>query len=388
MALTQLVDNISLARDNKEITLGVFVDLSKAFDTVNHNILLQKLSLYGINGTTLSWFQSYLSSRKQLVCWNNTSSEQKLISCGVPQGSILGPLLFLIYINDLYLTSPKAFFILFADDSNIFLSGKDEQSLIIEMNHELSKIDSWFKANKLSLNVKKSSYMLFMPYNHSVNSSLPNIHINNNTLERVTVTKFLGILIDDKLNWKNHTALVSNKVSKNIGVIRRIRHLVTRKILVNLYYTMIYPYISYCNIVWASTFKTNLNCIHLLQKRYVKMITFSNKFTSSTPLFQSLRILPISDLNNLHICIFLFQSIHKLLPACHQNVFKFNHEIHSHNTRSAGDLHPAFFRSTTAQFSIKFRGPHFWNSLPTSIRTCTNLRSFKKQSLQHLLSNL
>ena len=241
MALINLVDHITKALDNKEITLGVFLDLSKAFATVNHDILLKKLCHYGITGTNILWFKSYLSNRKQFVSWRNSHSDFRLVSCGVPQGSILGPLLFLIYINDLYLVSKKAFFILFADDSNIFLSGNDAHSLISEMNSELCKIDNWFKANKLSLNVKKSSYMMFIPRNLTHNNSLPTVHIDHNTLEKVAVTKFLGVLIDDNLTWKTHISFVSNKIGKNIGIIRGIIHLVSRKSLLNLYYTMIYP---------------------------------------------------------------------------------------------------------------------------------------------------
>ena len=218
--------------------------------------------------------------------------------------------------------------------------------------------------------------------------TLQNIQIDNYVLERVSSTKFLGVLIDENLTWKSHIALVSNKIGKNIGVIRRIRHLVARKILINLYYTMIYPYISYCNMVWASNYKTNLNCIFLLQKRFIKMITFSSKFTSSSPLFQSLRILPIFELNNFQICIFLFQSIHNLLPVTFQNLFQFNNEIHNYNTRSADDLHSTFFRTTTAQFSIKYRGPHFWNCLPRCIRDCNSFSLFRRQLMQFLLTNL
>ena len=118
------------------------------------------------------------------------------------------------------------------------------------------------------------------------------------------------------------------------------------------------------------------------------MVTFSSKFASSSPLFQSLRILPIFELNNFQICIFLFKSIHKLLPLTFQNIFQFNNEIHNYSTRSAGDLHPTFFRTTTAQFSIKYRGPHFWNCLPRHIRDCISFSMFRRQLMQFLLENL
>ena len=135
------------------------------------------------------------------------------------------------------------------------------------MNSELCKIDNWFKANKLSLNVKKSSYMMFIPRNLTHNNSLPTVHIDHNTLEKVAVTKFLGVLIDDNLTWKTHISFVSNKIGKNIGIIRRIIHLVSRKILLNLYYTMIYPYFPYCNVVWCMAYKTTLNSLVIIQKR-------------------------------------------------------------------------------------------------------------------------
>ena len=151
---------------------------------------------------------------------------------------------------------------------------------------------------------------------------------------------------------------------------------------------MIYPYISYCNMVWASNYISTLNCIFILQKRFIKMITFSNKFTSSTPLFQSLKILPIHELNNLQICIFIYQSIHNLLPACFQNIFQFNNDIHNHYTRASVNLHSAFFRTTSAQFSIMFRGPHFWNNIPSHIRDHNSIKSFKKHLFTFLLTNL
>ena len=146
---------ISTALDNKELTVGVFIDLSKAFDTVDPNILLTKLQAHGVSGTELNLFKSYLFNRKQYVVWNGANSTYSHLQCGVPQGSILGPLLFLIYINDLHLISDEALFILYADDTNIFITDKDEHKLIDRMNSVLDRLDNWFKFNKLSLNVEK-----------------------------------------------------------------------------------------------------------------------------------------------------------------------------------------------------------------------------------------
>ena len=155
MALMTLVDNISSSINNGDFTIGVFLDFSKAFDCLNHAILFKKLEFYGIRGTALSWFKSYLTDRKQFVVFNETNSDNLDISCGVPQGSILGPLLFLIYVNDIVNVSDLLLLLLYADDTNAFLSGKNIDAMIDTMNQELSKLVIWLQVNKLKLNVKK-----------------------------------------------------------------------------------------------------------------------------------------------------------------------------------------------------------------------------------------
>ena len=161
LALLYLIDKVSNALENGEFVLGLFLDFSKAFDTVNHSILFEKLEYYGIRGIPLEWFRSYLDSREQYVEYGGTKSDKDIISCGVPQGSILGPLLFLLYINDLAFVSDKLFSLLFADDSNMFISGKNINDLIDTMNIEMIKIIEWLHANKLSLNLKKKRISLY-----------------------------------------------------------------------------------------------------------------------------------------------------------------------------------------------------------------------------------
>ena len=161
LALIYLIDKISNSLENGEYVLGVFLDCSKAFNTVNHEILFEKLEMYGVRGIALNWFKSYLKNRYQYVVYNGERSDKKRITCGVPQGSILGPLLFLLYINDLANVSEKLFALLFADDSNMFLSGKNVDELVNSMNIEMEKVTDWLNVNKLSLNLKKTHYMIF-----------------------------------------------------------------------------------------------------------------------------------------------------------------------------------------------------------------------------------
>ena len=175
--------------------LCIFIDLSKAFDTVNHDILLKKLKCYGIGGTTLAWFKSYLSNRKQYIPSNSLPKEYCNILCGVPQGSILGPLLFLIYVNDLCHASSILMEIMFADDTNLFLSHKNIDILFQMMQKELQNISTWFKANKLSLNVNKTKWSLFHPSSKKrfIPDTLPALTVDNNSIKRESVTKFLGV---------------------------------------------------------------------------------------------------------------------------------------------------------------------------------------------------
>ena len=190
MALLSLTEEISRSMDNKNFTVGVFIDLAKAFDTVNHRILLDKLKYYGLRGTTNDWFKSYLENRKQFVVINKTSSNLSTITCGVPQGSILGPLLFILYFNDLNTVSDVIRTIMFADDTNLFITGKNLDEIKIQLNEKLKTISLWFQTNLLSLNVSKTSYIIFT---NGVVSSNTDLFIDDAKIDRVFETKFLGV---------------------------------------------------------------------------------------------------------------------------------------------------------------------------------------------------
>ena len=304
MAILNLVDNISNSIDKKKPCAAVFIDLSKAFDTIDHTILLKKLHRYGFRGTTLQLLKSYLSNRSQCVFYQNTFSSSKGICCGVPQGSILGPVLFLIYINDIYRCSTLLNFILFADDTTLFYSAHSWTELSNALNEALISLCNWFKCNKLSLNVSKTNFIAF----HSSRSSTINLNImiDNEQISQVLYTKFLGVEIDYCLSWKYQIKKVENKISSIIGVISRIRFKIDLKTSLMLYNSLVLPYLDYCNILWASNYKTELLKLYVLQKRAIRICTKSPRLTNSESLFKQFNILSVFKLNSLQIEKFMF----------------------------------------------------------------------------------
>ena len=214
---------------------------------MNHKILLDKLNHYGIRGNVNNWFRSNLTNRMQYVSLNDCESSRMLIKCGVPQGYILGPILFILYINHSTSVSKILRLIMFADDTNLFLSDKNVADIESRLNSELFSLTDWFQSNSLPLNVKKTSFIVF----GNRKSVDINILINNQSITQLKNTKFLGVVISSDLSWNQRISFVLNKISKTTGIVSKVRHLLPCNLTRHLYLALVQPYISYCNIVWS-----------------------------------------------------------------------------------------------------------------------------------------
>ena len=377
MALIILLENLTKALENGESAIGIFLDFQKAFDTVNHSILLDKLYIYGIRGPALSWITSYLSNRCQYVVYNGYESERKYINCGVPQGSILGPLLFLIYINDLPAVSKLFMPILFADDTNLFCTSQNVNSLIEEINRELANVYAWVQSNKLSLNIDKTIYMLFSPKCACKPSKI--IVIDGQSIMEVNETKFLGVIIDNRLKWSSHLGHISNKIPKGIGIITKVRKVFDASTLMSLYNSLILPYIMYCVHVWGSAYETHLRQLMTLQNKIVKLIAGVPRRTNADALYVKLNILPLKKLFVYNVGLFMYKYDNDMLPELFADMFTPVCNIHNYDTRKSSGYHlyVDFHGTTRSQKCIKYLGPHIWNFILTKMNPHCSIGLFK-----------
>ena len=371
LASLELVDRIYNSLDQGKAAISVFLDLSKAFDTLDHAILFQKLSFYGIGGTALNWFKSYLHNRFQYVDYNGHCSDLLPLTTGVPQGSILGPLLFIIYINDINYACNHFKAIIYADDTNLFSSicsfattvDSSQRSLSDAINKELAHIQEWLNINKLSLNVKKTKFMVFHHRQRRLNNDPVHLTLNGQPIERVRSFNFLGLNLDEHMNWNTHIQVTANKIARTIGVINRLKHYLPLEVLRYLYNALILPYFQYSVLTWG--FKQNR--LNKLQKRAVRVVSRSKYNAHTEPLFKKLNLLKLDDIFKLNILKTFFNYTNETLPKYFSDMFSAVQARHGYNTRTHGHLQVTYARTASCQDCIRHFLPRFINDTDDNI---------------------
>lgn len=374
-AVTALLEIIYKKLNEKNTSALIFIDLSRAFDTICHTILLRKLSHYGVSDIAVSWFKSYLQGRTQTTKINDTYSNSEKIDYGVPQGSILGPLLFLIYVND-FQRCHSEISIQYADDTSIIISDKQIPTLAEKCKIVLNEIYTWLNANKLSLNLSKTSYLIFSNKNDDIDLQL---ELNGIRIERTTHTKILGIIIDDKLSFKRHIDNTVNKLLKFTYILYRLKDVVPKSALLTLYNSLIYSHLLYGITAWGSASNYIIRPLILLQKRIVRTLGGARSFIDHTnPMFKNLQVLKLNDIYKLQVAVNMHKVFYRNMPTLIMESFTDNQIEHNYLTRqSPFYLSPSNYSLEGSRKSLSFKGPNLWNELNDDIKGVSLLKRFK-----------
>lgn len=366
-ALLQATEKWFKNIDHGFINGVVFADLSKAFDTVDHAILLKKLSMYGVNEILLKWFSSYLANRFQCCMVNGDRSEWKPLETGVPQGSTLGPLLFLTYINDLPNCLDFTSSDMYADDTQITALAETIDELEDILNWDIENLHTWLCANKLSANATETEFITIAS-NYRLKQFIadPKIKLGNKAIKQVSKAKLLGVLVDEKLSWDDHVnEKIIPKVLRGLRMLRELRNILSLPQLVSLYNALITPYFDYCSTVWGNCGTVLSNKLQKLQNRAAPIITTSRYEIRSTEILSTLNWCNLQTRRIQQKCTLMYKIINGISPSYLNEMFVPVNETHNHNLRNSEvNVKIPLPRSEYLKRSLAYSGAVLWNGLP------------------------
>jgi hypothetical protein len=407
--LLKLTNFVTEELNKKNYTVGIFLDLKKAFDVVPHKILIKKLKKLGINGVALRWFESYLEGRKQRVEIDGKLSDILNLNISILQGSILGPILFLCFINDLP-NCTELLCLLFADDTAGLVSGPELRPLLAKANLELQKIGMWFRANRMAVNVSKTKYIIFKPRGKKVNlEDDEGIFFNNNDiggdvdqgkiykLDRIfddnTVPqdrsyKLLGVLLDENLSFNHHINYLANKIAQSNYILSKSKNMLPKKTLRTLYFTLVHPHFLYCLPIYSCTTVTNLNKLSIMQKKAIRNICNVNRTHHTLELYKDLKILPLNELIIFTQSTLMHSIIHKYAPIIFENQWITNLDRNPNvELRNAQDLYIPTVSTDQVKRLPLIAFAKTWNSLSAN-KYHTNPALFKNLLKEEIWRNI
>ena len=362
-ALMKFTDFVQNGLSQKHNVGTIFMDLSRAFDVMNHDILKVKLEHYGFRGIFLNFIMNFVRERKYFVNVNGNNSEVRTVNIGIPQGSTLGPLLFLLYVNDMENSSTLLQFVQFADDTTIMFSCDSFNQLQLIFQTEGNKVIDWLIANKLIINLTKTQSMIF---SYKRGNPKFTVNLKNSIIEEQQTTSFLGVIIDNKLTWKAHIAHLCSKISKGIAILRLLRPSFPKHILKMIYMSLIHSYLNYCNLIWGSAENTISNPLFILQKKAIRIVDKAYFLEHTKPIFKTHKVLTLHQIYDLNCLLFAYKCINCNLFPTFKDKISHIHSIHDHNTRSK-----------IFQRSFFFYGIKLWNLIDSTLKNVNSLYRFK-----------
>lgn len=376
--ITTIKKNIDLGR----ITACVFIDLSKAFDSINHNLLLNKLEWLILPTNMMRLFKNYLKNRSQYVNLENVKSSCSIIKNGVPQGSLLGPLLFNFFINDLFEVQLNGKMIMYADDIALIYDSKDTNVLRNMIQLDLDKIQLWMNENYLKINELKTKYMIFTIKNKKINTDRLHLTINNHKLEQVNFFKYLGLWIDHKLNWDVHIQKLKEKLRGINFILYQMRFTLPRKIKFLIFHAHMMSSVRYLLPIWGFAYDNRLKEIHTLINKSIKTIKNLPMLTPTEQLYIDTKTLPLKNLIEFETILLIFKL--KLNLIRNNYFLQTARDVHSYNTRSASNFKTEFYRTSSGQNNALYKGLLMFNGLPEQLKSTSRISIFKIKLKEHL----
>lgn len=378
-AVHKVIDDVLDNINEGYLNGACFFDLTKCFDTIDHEILLRKLERYGVRGPSLNWFTDYLSNRSQVVRCNNQLSHSNMISTGVPQGSVLGPILFLIFINDLPSCLQFCTCNLFADDAEVHASGTIIDEVETQLQHDTNNMTTWFHHNRLTASAPKS-FSMMVTCNPNIDNLGLCINIDNTPLDCRASARYLGVHTDSKLKWDEHINKLCNKISPKIGLLRKLKQCLPIECLEQVYKSTIQPHIDYCITVWGFAPSKYTNQVQRLQNGAARIITGNYDWTvRGINLVSELGWQNVAQRRDYFTALQVFKGLNGMAPDYINDLFTYVRDINTRQTRNAAanNLYVPKVNKHVFKQSLQYNGAMIWNSLPDNFKTTTDLDTFK-----------
>ena len=388
-ALLEATDSWAYNIDQGNVNAVVFLDLKKAFDTVDHEILLSKLNKYGVQGTSYEWFKSYLDCRKQRCFVNGSLSGDHFLTCGIPQGTILGPLLFLIYINDLPNCLLNSVPRMYADDTHLTFASNNILNINTVLNEDLARVEKWLIANKLTLNASKTEVMLIGSRQRLSTFHNPlSLIVDGAPISQVSSTKSLGVHIDQNLSWNVHVEKLCKKIASGVGALKRARSFVPYETLRSVYMSLVQPHFDYWDSVWGNCTKALANKLQKLQNRAARILTHSNYDANADFLIQQIGWKKLHSQRSIHKAVMIYKSLNGLAPDYLSAKFLDRSSVCNYSLRGTeGKLAVPMPHTNYMKNSFSYSGAVLWNSLPIELRQANSLTAFRAGCERFFSSN-